>query len=763
MTLENYQQLALQTHNMSLDNYDVDENNAISTKNGLLNLSKQLLKSRALNKTLLLDAITGSGKTVIAAEYIKRMFDQVLPQDENYIFFWLSEGDGGLIEQSKESVADITGGSVKVLGGIDASDITTLCEFSPRSVVFINWEKINKLDSAQQLIGRIWGKEGVNLYNLINDAKSRELKRIVIVDESHSSFNTPAYRKIMELLAPEFTLFMSATPNQMQVPTIDDRQKNAASIAKLMHKVDPDMVRESGRIKQGVRFNPKGNDLSTQDAEIIRNQIERMLKEAIDKRNFLESLYINEHISVKPLCLIQLPDETAGTKDLLDNARNTVINYLQTQNISEKTGRLAIWLQDSGRQKTEIKGIRNNNIEYLLFKQACALGWDCPRAHILVRIRNFRDILSPFDIQTIGRIARAIKPDKPNHLYASDDLNYAYVYCEDKEIKYNTEYETAIREIVPTRQTIKDEFQSDAEGVNILMERLDVIDYSALSQSNLKDRLQVKLKITEPFHGIFLLHRINGELMITELGEHKSGTINNNSHDDVIEATANDIEWMYSRHIRDILHEPPYSVNIIDGVLHYVLNDMVKNEDDSELALMKTVIANAPQIQSIFAQIYKENRKLEKRVPEHKVCTFTPCNRELNNAMVDYTKIRCLYIPHLVQPKNSNPEKIFIDFLDSNMNVKWWMKNEDSFGPAVLYFDSEQVLCPTYPDFLVRFTNGSLGLYEIKDLDDNDPNNELKDVSIRDFCKKQSYFGGVINVKNTTGGYPVLLNNPEFQ
>lgn len=60
--------------------------------------------------------------------------------------------------------------------------------------------------------------------------------------------------------------------------------------------------------------------------------------------------------------------------------------------------------------------------DVLIFKQAIAQGWDCPRAAILV---SYRNINSPeFGIQTVGRILRM--PHQKH--YKNDALNYGYVY-----------------------------------------------------------------------------------------------------------------------------------------------------------------------------------------------------------------------------------------------------------------------------------------------------------------------------------------------
>ncbi|NCO46517.1 MAG: hypothetical protein GW890_09060, partial [Vibrio sp.] len=67
---------------------------------------------------------------------------------------------------------------------------------------------------------------------------------------------------------------------------------------------------------------------------------------------------------------------------------------------------------------------QDSEVEVLIFKQAIALGWDCPRAQILVLFRQWHSPI--FSIQTVGRIMRMPEPDKGH--YESGILNYGYVY-----------------------------------------------------------------------------------------------------------------------------------------------------------------------------------------------------------------------------------------------------------------------------------------------------------------------------------------------
>src|SRR5690606_31232374 len=72
----------------------------------------------------------------------------------------------------------------------------------------------------------------------------------------------------------------------------------------------------------------------------------------------------------------------------------------------------------------------NNEAEVLIFKQAIALGWDCPRAQILVLFRDWKSLT--FSVQTVGRIMRMPEPTKGH--YENDVLNMGYVYTNLSDI-----------------------------------------------------------------------------------------------------------------------------------------------------------------------------------------------------------------------------------------------------------------------------------------------------------------------------------------
>jgi len=77
----------------------------------------------------------------------------------------------------------------------------------------------------------------------------------------------------------------------------------------------------------------------------------------------------------------------------------------------------------------------DNEVEVLIFKQAIALGWDCPRASILAIFRESKSFT--FTIQTIGRIMRM-----PELKYYSEtpELNLGYVFTNLSDIEITEDY-----------------------------------------------------------------------------------------------------------------------------------------------------------------------------------------------------------------------------------------------------------------------------------------------------------------------------------
>ena len=134
-------------------------------------------------------------------------------------------------------------------------------------------------------------------------------------------------------------------------------------------------------IKKEVVLNP---DIELDFSE-ERTLNQNLIKAALGKRNQLAEAYKELDININPLLLIQLPNDTKETMTADDTAiAEQVKTYLRVAcDITEENGLLAVWLAN---EKSNLPNLErpDNLAQVLLFKEAIALGWDCPRAAVLL-------------------------------------------------------------------------------------------------------------------------------------------------------------------------------------------------------------------------------------------------------------------------------------------------------------------------------------------------------------------------------------------
>ena len=186
-------------------------------------------------------------------------------------------------------------------------------------------------------------------------------------------------------------------------------------------------------IKKSVVLNPNFKNVLSGDSlktKLADGTDAMVLEEAIKKREEIAKAYKEAGIDINPLLLIQLPDRKTQAED---QVKNDVVRILKDKyGMTTENGRLAIYLSE---EKENLENIAKNNheTEVLIFKQAIALGWDCPRAQVLVLFRDWKSLT--FSVQTVGRIMRMPEPDKGH--YKQEILNHGFVFTNlaDIEIK----------------------------------------------------------------------------------------------------------------------------------------------------------------------------------------------------------------------------------------------------------------------------------------------------------------------------------------
>src|SRR3990167_8239171 len=305
------------------------------------------------NKVVIFQAPTGSGKTLMVSEVLKKLVRD-RKSDKTFSFIWVSVRM--LHEQSKEKLEKY----YEYDRLIQCSYFEDLEDrkIGENEILFINWHSINKKDI------NIYVRENEqdnNLNSIIQNTKEEGRDIILIIDESHHTAKSEKSRELIDVISPKVTLEVSATPHL---------KENVSEI----EKVHIFQVKAEEMIKSEIAVNPEFLDIKIG----TKSSDEIVIEQALKKREELAKMYKTENSKVNPLILIQLPDNKAG----LTSKKEEVIRILDKRGITEKNGKLAIWLSEDKSETLPNIEKNNNEVEVLIFKQAIALGWDCPRASI---------------------------------------------------------------------------------------------------------------------------------------------------------------------------------------------------------------------------------------------------------------------------------------------------------------------------------------------------------------------------------------------
>lgn len=327
---------------------------------------------------------TGSGKTIVLTDLMQR-FCQSHP---GTVWIWFTPGKGDLAGQSKEK-ADryVHGAQTKLLADVLNSG------FADGDLCFVNWEKLHGKHNVAMT-----ETERLNFVERLDAAHEEGLSFYVVIDESHTN-DTVRTKELVGYVDPVKVIRSSATPRGY---------KDA-----MLVEVDEDDVIEQGLIKKAIVIN--------QDVPVdasVPNEIDALLEYGLRKRAELQSRYRLLRVGVNPLVVVQLADNDPQQRERVE------LTLDDDYGITYDNGLLASWLSDDHKN---CDGIDEPGAkpQVVLIKQAVATGWDCPRAQVLVKLRE--NMGETFQIQTIGRIRRM---PQARH-YGDDLLDNCYIYTLD--------------------------------------------------------------------------------------------------------------------------------------------------------------------------------------------------------------------------------------------------------------------------------------------------------------------------------------------
>ncbi len=703
--------------------------------NKLLEMTNELLDGKT-NENIIFKAPTGAGKTIIIADFLLRLVEK---RDDSKTFSFIWAAPRKLHIQSKEKLEEFYKDN-RVLECSNLEELTDK-KISENEILFLNWESINKKDN-------VFIRENENDFNLtsiINNTVEEGREIILVIDESHHTATAENTKGLIEIMNPKITFEVSATPHM-----------NSDYIVKVKFE---DVVKE-GMIKEKVSLNP---DLKEDKLE-GEGSDEFILKEALKKREeLLKKFQAIGKENINPLLLIQLPDSKNTD---FESKTEEIENLLAKKfNITTDNGKLAVYLSEDKRNLENISK-NDNEVDVLLFKQAIALGWDCPRAYILVLFREWHS--EKFSIQTVGRIMRM--PEIQHYGIEELDKGYVYTNIANNNIKIEEELARDYFTIYTSRRSEN-------------YKNIDLVSYHILRQRE-------TTRLAPSFINMFLMHskeyglakrldtkvsKVTDHIPIDGIIHLENVGTNSNPVDilsDIkLAKTSVELETAFKSFVQQALHdgemfpEKRSIGRVCTSIYHFFSEEMKMKYEEVQNEIIAIVLSygNARKVKDVIILALKEYKAKHPKGKNKSVA-----NNELWNVPVkiEYNAnnqerkpkpkkvLMSPYYESTSISKTWKTEKAFIEFLDCNKKVEWWFKNGDRDATyfAVPYIDDAKEDQSFYVDFIVIFTDGKIGLFDTKSgwtaKDAGNKSDGLQKYIKEQNKKKKNLFGGIVVPKS---------------
>lgn len=716
------------------------------------------LKEPQPQTKVLLEAPTGSGKTVMAAALLERLVDVLKMRpglNDNIAFIWFAPNT--LHIQSYDSLNRLYEDNRKI-NCINLDNLSTDPVLYQNDMLFANWSSLNRENN-------IWRRDNetnTNLESLIENTRNNSTQIVLLIDEAHlSAFTGTQAIAVRNLIKADVEVLITATPARRPQRSVFVSRKE---------------VIDQGLIKRAVRLNI-GLNPEEQNGEHVHMHL---LRKAFEKKRELQKQYDEElgEGVINPLILIQLPSENVTLSEEDKTIRERVEKLLEVDfDVTPSNGRLAVWL--SGEKDKDGLEEMDGHQDVLIFKQAIAQGWDCPRAHILISYREVRS--EAFGIQTVGRILRM--PHRRH--YINDDLNFGYVYTniESTSINFVPDDIDYFDKLISRRQDSKG-WQFDTLTSSIIVnDRQTTGVLSSAFKSHFNNLMIEKYGLKAIPRLIFDIGVDNNEESKKKLFIYNQNTLIErgwtfeiDSHDITIPG---DIELdpyqVYTVAITETLNFARTEDQFRQAFDRFCFENITRLNREKSWRLLRTTLLE-------FAEFYLGEFETKARkifmVPQNKHYVvddiknalehFDSWQREKDNNLRKVQNVNwaipieryynenykreeleshALY-PFYEQPGVFNPEVQFKEFLLAHESkIEYWYKNGDKGREhfAVDYLDINGEKRLFYVDFIIKMKDGRLGLFDTKTLK-SDINAANKHNALRDLITENpdKYFGGVL-------------------
>lgn len=673
------------------------------------------------NRDIILKSPTGSGKTIILTYFMH----QYIQSYSKTVFVWLTPGKGNLEEQSKEKMDKyIHASQTKLL-----SDVMT-SGFEENDSCFINWEKLTKTGN-----NALKDSERTNFLEHIQHALNDGLRFVIIVDESHQN-NTVKADELIQYFHTDKIIRCSATPKGIKnakVITIPEEEVIAAGLIKKMLIINEDFPQ-------------------TVETE---NQTAFLLEKAYAKQRELRAEFAKRDVNINPLIIVQIPDKSELLQDEVER-------WFETQGINYENQQLAVWL-DKQHENLENITAHNSKQVAVIIKQAVATGWDCPRAHILVKLRENMD--ETFEIQTIGRIRRM--PEAKH--YENVVLDSCYLYTFDGKFTAGVKQSMGDNAIEAYTVFLKNEYK----GIKLTGEQRTMVT----TTRNPKKALTAVAEYFEKEYGTGgnktenkTRLQANGyvfsEEIVNQTYSGETSTLDFKSSDMNTIAVTEKLDT--HKHGRDY-HNRIGKIGMEIGMEYTYMNTIIRKLFDANFTYSRKILALPPR--EVYSFVLNNDVRLKHAAREAMAAEMAQLQLDIpavsefefhiphsdiftydNNLKSQVEMKKNVYQNYLSSAApRSTPERKFERFCESCNSINWWYKNGDKGNEylSIVYRDNSGKQKLFYPDYLVG-VNDEIWVIETKGGFDRSGNSQDIDIfSPKKFEVLKTY----LDKHNLKGGF----------
>jgi superfamily II DNA or RNA helicase len=359
---------------------------------------------------LLLEAPTGAGKTLIAGHIIES-FSSV----EGVVWFWFAPFKGVTGQTASALRAELPGLRLREL-----SEDRQAADSQTGDVFVTTWQIVATKAKDNRNVHRP-GEKNQTVEELLAGLRQKKLRIGVVVDEAHHGFfgsgaETQAMRFFRESLRPEYTILITATPDDADIKRFQQSLGNIRLNRITISRREPV---EEGLIKEGVKcvayFAPP-------EQEVLVDYEDVALRDGVALHNKLKEELKKLRVDLTPLMLVQVDSRDRSVERAKE--RLMALGFAEAQ----------IAVHTAEEPDSTLLALANDETrEVLVFKMAVALGFDAPRAFTLVSMRAARD--EDFGVQLVGRILRVHRRLQARARAKSlpPALRYGYVLLADAE------------------------------------------------------------------------------------------------------------------------------------------------------------------------------------------------------------------------------------------------------------------------------------------------------------------------------------------